>query len=142
MLAAVALIVALAVALQAQSSSSLTLNIASRLPAGADYATDVLGDAWDMCNAQDISIDVDELKGWGSDFTFYPKTATRPCLVGGTTVPNQNTGAADTNLSLLYRGFEDIINPGRSGLRPAGILVKFDACPGRVGSRRTRNLRP
>ena len=101
------------VALRAQISSPL-ITMAARLAAGPDYATDVLGDAWNMCNPDDISVDPDELKGWG-DFAFYPAAAGRPCLAGGTTAKNGT--ANDTNLSLLYRGFEDIVNPGRSGLR-------------------------
>ena len=80
-----------------------------RLAAGPDYATDVLGDPWDMSNPEDIGKDPNELRGWASDFAVANGTA------GGTTVPLN--GHADTNLPLLYRGFHNIVNPGRTGKR-------------------------
>ena len=54
-------------ALRAQGTISVT--IPTRLAAGPDYATEVLGDPWDMCNPEDISPDPDERIGFSS-FSF------------------------------------------------------------------------
>lgn len=94
---------------QAQSLSITSPAAGQRLAAGADYATDVLGDPWDMSNSEDVSIYPDERLGWGGDYAIANGKA------GGTTVANG--GAADTQLVFLYRGFYGTINTGRSGAR-------------------------
>ena len=83
--------------------------IGVRLPAGPDYATEVLGDPWDMANPEDISIDPDDRSGWGANFGF-PGDGT----VGGTTAPLSG-GSVDTTIMFLNRGYYNIINPGRTG---------------------------
>jgi len=105
-LAAVFLIFSHAVFAQALTITS-PLNDA-RLPAGPDYATEVLGDPWDMSNPEDISIDPDDRSGWAT-FAF-PGDGT----VGGTTAPLAG-GGIDTTIMFLNRGYHNIINPGRTG---------------------------
>jgi hypothetical protein len=80
----------------------------ARLPAGPDYATDVLGDPWDMSNPQDISQDPLDRTGWAS-FGFVNGR------IGGSTAAV--SGTADTTVGFLYRGFYGLPNPGRTGLR-------------------------
>ena len=103
-----AIVGALVVGLGAQQSSALVVGVAPWLAAGPDYATDVLGDPWNMCDAADISPLPDERIGWAADFGL---ASSGPCKIGGTTT------ATPAQLSFLYRGFEDAINPGRTGLR-------------------------
>ncbi len=103
---ALAGIVALAVQPGAQGGITVTAPAANaRLAAGPDYATDVLGDPWDMANAADISPDPQELTGW-SNFGF-----TQQGEVGGTLTK------VPASLSLLAAGRYGSINPGRNGLR-------------------------
>jgi hypothetical protein len=80
-----------------------------RLPAGPDYATDVLADPMDMNNTDDISPEPLERPGWAT-LTFANGR-----LVG-TTAPVAG-GAADTSIAFLYRGFYGLVNPGRNGMR-------------------------
>jgi hypothetical protein len=104
---------AISLSLTAQSGVTITAPASGvKLPAGPDYATDVLGDPWDMNNAEDISPYPDETSraGWGSDF------AVSGGRVGGTTVLNSK-GKKDTSLAFLNRGFYDVVNTGRTGLR-------------------------
>src|SRR5688572_3111216 len=44
----------------------ITVTFPARVVAAPDYATDVLGDAWDMCNAADVSPFPQELVGFSS----------------------------------------------------------------------------
>jgi hypothetical protein len=95
------------VTLRAQGTISVT--IPARLAAGPDYATEVLGDPWDMCNPQDISPSPDERIGFSS-FSFL----TAPCRIGGTTTAVN--GGADSSIWMLYPGiFDGALNPGRNG---------------------------
>lgn len=80
----------------------------ARLLAGSDYATEVLGDPWDMSNPEDISIVPDDRNGWAT-FSF-PGNGT----VGGTTALVSG-GGVDTAISFLNRGYYSILNPGRTG---------------------------
>lgn len=99
----------LSVTSHAQGGLTITSpTVNQRLAAGSDYATDVLGDPWDMSNADDISIDPAERAGWGADFGFSNGT------VGGSTT-TVNGGVVDTALFFLYRGRYDVINTHRSG---------------------------
>jgi hypothetical protein len=84
----------------------------AKLAAGPDYATDVLGDPWDMSNPEDIGIYPDERNGWA---TFgFPGNGT---LGGKTATVGANPPYVDTHATFLYRGFYDIINPDRTGRR-------------------------
>jgi hypothetical protein len=96
----------------AQSGLTITAPASDgfKFPAGPDYATDVLGDAWDMSNPEDIGSDPNEHKGWAGDFGVANG------LAGGTTAKQAN-GSIDSWIPLLYRGFYNIVNPGRSGKR-------------------------
>ena len=91
-------------------AAGITVTFPTRLAAGPDYATDVLGDAWDMCNAEDISPFPPELVGF-SPITYPSSTS---CRTGGTT--QLVNGAADSSVVFLHRGIYGIVNPGRNGI--------------------------
>jgi len=77
----------------------------ARLKAGPDFATDVLGDPWDMSNAEDISPDPAQFVGWSS-FGL-----TGQGEVGGTTT------SSAASFALMSPGFLGGLNSGRTGLR-------------------------
>src|SRR5436190_16107130 len=95
----------------AQGTVSITFGSfnASAWPAGPDYATDVLGDPWDFSNREDVSPDPNEQLGWAS---FLVNSG----QAGGTTTRTSG-GSIDTTMSLLYRGYYGVLNPGRNGRR-------------------------
>src|SRR3972149_6156323 len=90
-------------ALQAQGGITIG-SFPSRLTAGPDYATDVFGDPWDMGNPEEIGQEPRETSGWGTTFTVNG-------LAGGTMDP----AAGFSEVSFLYSGFYDTLNPGRTG---------------------------
>ena len=93
----------------ARAQGTISVKFPARLAAGPDYATEVMGDPWDMCNAQDISPDPDQLVGFSS-FSFH----SNPCRAGGTTMPVN--GVADSYVQMLSPGFwGHALNPGRNG---------------------------
>ena len=69
----------------------------SLLRAGPDFASDILGDAWDMSNTEDISLDPMQRRGWTS-FGFSGGR------VGGTltTVDGAYNGSHITFLERAY----------------------------------------
>jgi hypothetical protein len=90
------------------------------LVAGPDFATDVLGDAWDMSNAEDISKDPEQRRGW-TNFGFSGGR------VGGTTdwVFGNQVGSS---LTLHERAYHTLINPGKNGASspiPSGVYTKL-----------------
>lgn len=89
----------------AQSLTITSPTANTRLAAGPDYATDVLGDPWDMSNPEDISIDPQELSGW-TNFGFKAGGD-----VGGTVTGNP------ASIAFLRPGRFGSLNPGRNGLR-------------------------
>ena len=92
-----------------QAQGAISVTFPTRLAAAPDFATEVLGDPWDMCNPQDISPDPAQLIGFSS-FGF----ATGPCRGGGTTVPVN--GVADSSLMFLHQGlWGHALNPGKNG---------------------------
>jgi len=92
-----------------RAQGTITVVFPNKLAAGPDYATEVLGDPWDMCNADDMTVRPDEIVGFSS-FTFYPG----PCRAGGMTIPV--SGTADSNFLMLSPGIYDAaLNPGRNG---------------------------
>jgi hypothetical protein len=106
---------ALVAVLASLSSSSpaaqgtISVTFPTRLAAAPDFATEVLGDPWDMCNPQDLSPDPAQLIGFSS-FSFQ----TGPCRAAGTTMPVN--GVADSSLSLLHPGlWGHALNPGKNG---------------------------
>lgn len=107
--------------LAAQSGVSIVSPSANAvLVAGPDFATDVLGDPWDMSNAEDISKDPEQRRGW-TNFGFANGR------VGGTTTyvfGNQ----AGSSLTILERAYYSLINPGRNGARypiNSGVYTKL-----------------
>ena len=74
--------------------------------AGPDYATDVLGDPWDMRNQEDIALDPAQKTGWSNALT--PANG----LLTGVT-----DGTSGANVSLLQRAWYMVNNPGRTGKR-------------------------
>jgi len=111
---AMALGIGLVCVMSPMPSSSLaqgTISVVfpTRLAAGPDYATEVLGDPWDMCNPEDMSLRPDERIGFSS-FSFL----TGPCRAGGTTMAVN--GAVDSSVMMLSPGMYDVaLNPGRNG---------------------------
>ena len=113
----------------AQSSLQITSPLAgTRFAAGPDYATDVLGDPWDMSNAEDLGLDPAETIGWASDFQCC-----NGGVAGGTTAPI-GASTVDTSLSLLYRGRTDTINTGRTGLRYPIDSAKYQKLSFRIST--------
>ena len=109
----------------AQSQLQITSPAAGTvLVAGPDFATDVLGDAWDFSNIEDISRDPEQRRGW----TGGPINGlTVNGRVGGTTdfvFGNQ----AGSSITILERAYYTLINPGRNGARfpiPTGTYTKI-----------------
>jgi hypothetical protein len=83
--------------------------------AGPDYATDVLQDAWDFSNAEDISPNPDEIGGWVTN----PAKAWTINGPGPAFISNgrfQGTTGIDSQFAMLYRGDAIGLNPGRTGM--------------------------
>jgi hypothetical protein len=91
------------------AQGAISVTFPTTLAAGPDYATDVLGDPWDMCNREDVAMRPDEIVGFSS-FSFVQG----PCRAGGTTMAVN--GTADSNFMMLSPGLYDVaLNPGRNG---------------------------
>jgi len=78
----------------------------ARLPAAPDYATDVLGDPWDMSNREDYS-----LFEPGENAGFSTLGLDGQGRLMGT------PASADAGIGLLHRGVSGAVNPGRNGRR-------------------------
>jgi hypothetical protein len=92
-----------------QAQGAISVVFPARLAAGHDYATEVLGDPWDMCNPEDMSLRPDERVGFSS-FSFLAG----PCRAGGTTTAVN--GGGDSSVMMLSPGLYDVaLNPGRNG---------------------------
>lgn len=90
------------------------------LPAGPDYATDVLRDPWDMSNTADIAVDPAQKKGWAN-------LSVSGGLAGGT-LAAVNGALNGSHINFLERSYWGIINPGRTGARfpiASGIYTKL-----------------
>src|SRR5947207_11244037 len=113
-LSAMAVGVALVFALSPMPSNptaqgTISVVFPARLAAAPDYATEVLGDPWDMCNPEDMSLRPDERVGFSS-FDFLPGR----CRAGGTTMAVNGTN--DSSVMMLSPGIYDAaLNPGRNG---------------------------
>ena len=91
------------------AQGTITVSFPARLAAAPDYATEVLGDPWDMCNAEDLSPRPEEIVGFSALALLQA-----PCRLAGTTMPVN--GTADSYVSLLSPGIYDVaLNPGRNG---------------------------
>jgi hypothetical protein len=77
------------------------------LAAGPDYATDVLGDPWDMSNPEDIAIDPAQKPAWSN----LSVNSNGNGLLAGT------SASIGTNVALLQRAYYTTLNPGRTGRR-------------------------
>ena len=110
------------------------ITITSPLPdvllrAGPDFASDIIGDAWDMSNAEDISLDPMQRRGW----TSFGFNAGR---VGGTlaTVDGHTSGS---HITFLERAYWGGLKTGRTGARypiDAGSYTKLSFKMGMSGS--------
>ena len=116
--------------LAAQSGVTIVSPAANAvLVAGPDFATDVLGDAWDMSNAEDIAKDPEQSRGW----TNLGFSGGR---VGGTTTYVFGNQAGST-LTILERAYYSLINPGRTGAKTpinSGVYTKLSM---KMGSARS-----
>jgi FG-GAP-like repeat len=89
----------------AQSGITITSPAANAvLPAGPDYATEVLGDPWDFSNPQDIALEPTQSAGWSSGPT-----------VSGGLVSGVTAAVSNASLAILNRPWFMINNPGRNG---------------------------
>jgi len=75
------------------------------LAAGPDYATEVLGDAWDFSHATDISQDPEQHRNWSSG----------PTVSGGLVSGVTAAASGDNSLGIVTRALGIINNPGRNG---------------------------
>ena len=90
------------------------------LRAGPDFASDIIGDAWDMSNGEDISLDPMQRRGWTS-FGFIDGR------VGGTlaTVDGATNGS---HITFLERAYWGGLKTGRTGAKfpiDAGSYTKL-----------------
>ncbi|MEZ5419473.1 MAG: fibronectin type III domain-containing protein [Vicinamibacterales bacterium] len=82
---------------------------------GPDFASDVLQDAWDFSNPEDVAPDADQMLGWVSP---TPDTV-RTVGTGATFISGgrfRGVPGVDSNVTLLYRADANALNPGRSGI--------------------------
>lgn len=97
-------------------AQTLTLPMGGLYPAGPDYASDVLQDAWDFSNVDDIAPDPDQMLNWiAPDPTTVRSAGTGPAFISGGWF--RGVPATDSNVTLLYRADAQALNPGRSGAR-------------------------
>ena len=97
-------------------AQTITLPNGGLYPAGPDYATDVLQDAWDFSNPDDIAPDPDQMLNWTApDPTTIRSVGTGPAFISGGWF--RGVPATDSNITLLYRADAEALNPGRSGAR-------------------------
>jgi FG-GAP-like repeat/Kre9/KNH-like N-terminal Ig-like domain len=74
------------------------------LASGPDFATDVVGDAWDFNNRLDFALENTQNLGWASG----------PTLSGGL-VSGTSTASSNVSIGLLQRPWSMFNNPGRNG---------------------------
>ncbi len=85
--------------------------------AGPDFATDVLQDAWDFSNYEDLSPSPDEFHGWAtSPANQWQAIGTGPTFINTSTGRFVGQAAGDNQLTLLGRGDSIGLNPGRTGI--------------------------
>ena len=122
--------IALAPDLTAQGGINITSPSPNALlRAGPDFASDIIGDAWDMSNGEDISLDPMQRRGW----TSFGFNAGR---VGGTlaTVDGATNGS---HITFLERAYWGGLKTGRTGARypiDAGSYTKLSFKMGMSGS--------
>ncbi|MCC7125631.1 MAG: fibronectin type III domain-containing protein [Acidobacteria bacterium] len=85
--------------------------------AGPDFATDVLQDAWDFSNYEDVSPNPDEFGGWAtSPANQWSAIGTGPTFVNTSSGRFTGQAAGDNQLTMLARGDGIGLNPGRTGI--------------------------
>lgn len=85
--------------------------------AGPDFASDVLQDAWDFSNYEDLSPSPDEFGGWATNPpNLWNATGTGPAFINTGVGRFVGQAAGDNQLMLLHRGDAIGLNPGRNGL--------------------------
>ena len=115
-----------------EAQSGVTVSISPVLAAGPDFATDVIGDAWDMSNAEDLALDPLQTAGWTSlAFSAGRLTGTLG-LVNGQ--PNAST------VAFLGRGYWGVINPDRTGSRFPIDTTRFTRLSFKMSSTRADQL--
>lgn len=98
------------------AAQSITLPQGNLYPAGPDYASDVLQDAWDFSNPDDVAPDPDQMLNWVTpDPATVRSVGTGPAFLSGGWF--RGVPQADSNITLLYRADAQALNPGRSGAR-------------------------
>ena len=80
-----------------EAQGGITVNIPEVLAAGPDYATDVIGDAWDMSNGGDVAVDPAQRTGWSSLGFSGGRLDGITAAVGGT--------VNGSNVSILQRAY-------------------------------------
>ncbi len=102
-----ALLAALMTPVTVQAAVTITAPTpGQRLVAAQDYATEVLGDPWDMSNREDYSL---YEPGENSGFSTLGLDGSGRLM--GTLASD------DASIGILYRGFYGAVNPGRNGRR-------------------------
>lgn len=95
------------------AAQGLSLTVPSVVPAGPDFATEVLQDPWDMENAEDLSPHPHEWLGWDKSDQAMSEGA-KVFLTSGRFSART---VYDPAVSFLHPGEDMIVNPGRTGLR-------------------------
>ena len=93
----------LLMATTAAAQSPVIQSIPSLVPAGPDFATDVLANPWDFADEADLSPFPDELGGWTISSSTARTIGRRAFLAGGTFSARTSTDG-NNMVPLLYRG--------------------------------------
>jgi hypothetical protein len=113
--------IALAPDVTAQGGITITSPAANALlRAGPDFASDIIGDAWDFSNAEDINPDPAQRRGWSSFGIANGRIGGILGFVDG--APN------GSHISFLERAYWGGLKPGRSGAKfpiDAGSYTKL-----------------
>jgi hypothetical protein len=83
-------------------------SVPNPVPAGLDYASDILGDQWDFSNQADLSPFPDEFSGWTISATTARTQGRLAFLSGGQFVGRTTTGGSNL-VPLLFRGGADFL---------------------------------
>lgn len=99
------------------------------LRAGPDFASDIIGDAWDFSNAEDQNLDPMQRRGWTSFGVANGR-------IGGT-LTTVDGSANGSHISFLERAYYGGLKPGRTGTKfpiDAGSYTKLSFKMGINGS--------
>lgn len=104
--------------------------------AGADYATDILGDPWDFSNVADVSPFPDELAGWTISGT-RARTEGRSAFISGGNFTARTALGANNTIPLLYRGGFDFLGSALEKTGGSGHYAIPTATYGKLAVRMT-----